>query len=114
MVPLLQAQGDLGIVVRGSVGLFLASERKNDASVVVTRDRRMVGLFAAGDFDARPLTPQVDARGGFDHFADVGAAYARGTFQKVKLSIAARADELGVGNAAHQSQGLDQIAVELA
>src|SRR5690348_12236753 len=101
MVPLLKPQGDLGIVIRRGVRLFLAGQRKNDSSVVAADWRQFVRLFAAGDFDPRPLPPQVDAGGRLYHLTDVGAAHSRRAFQKIKLSVAAGANELGMRYPAH-------------
>ena len=61
--------------------------------------------------DARPLAPEIDAGRGLDHFGDVRAADARRRLKKVEATVAALY-ELGVRDAARESERADEFAVE--
>src|SRR5579862_6562341 len=114
MMASLETQGNFRVVVRRSVRILLSGERQDQSSIIAAQGRELVRLLAAGDFDARPLPPQIYAGGNLDHLADVSATHPGRTFQKIEVSVAASANKFRVRYAAHQSQRLDQFAVEFA
>lgn len=111
MVFLVETPDDFGVGVGGSVGVFLFGEGDQEAGVIVADGRELIILFAAGDFDAGPFGPEVDAGGGFDEIGDVGAADAGGGFEEIEAAVVAR-DEFGVGDAEVQAEGGEDIAIE--
>ena len=112
MVRLADADDDLRVGVRGHVRRFLARERQHDAAAPIAPRRRLVRAVLAGDLEARPLAPQVDARRRFDDVDDECAADARGGLEEVPGAIV-RADELRVRHAAQQSERLEDARVQL-
>src|SRR6266403_1528077 len=97
------AVGDFGIGVGGGIGMFLASERKNDSGVVAAHGGKLVRLIPCSDFEAGPLAPEVDAGGGFDDIRDIGAADAGGHFNEIKFAVGVRLQKLRVGDSAQEA-----------
>ena len=71
---------NFGIAVGRGIGMLLAGQAENDAGVIAADGREGVRLLSCSHFEVGPLTPQIDAAGGFDYFRDVGAANTRGDF----------------------------------
>src|ERR1051326_240360 len=90
MMMFLDAQEDFRIVISRSVRLLLPRQRENHSRVLLTQCGQLVTPVAAGNFDARPLAPQIKTGRGLDHLADVGSADARGAFQKIELASGMR------------------------
>src|SRR3954471_25091683 len=109
---LLDPQTHLGVAVAGSVRILLAGKRQNYAGIVFANGWEGVAAISTGDFNARPLAPQVDSGRSFHHFVDISSAHAGRALQKIELAIRLRADELRVRNAAKQPQGRDQVNVD--
>ena len=99
----LDAQVHFRVVVGRGVGIVLPRERKNHAGIFFPHWWQCVAAIAAGDFDARPLAPEIDSGRGFDHFVDVGSADARGTFEKIEVAVGMCLDKLRVRDSAHQA-----------
>src|SRR5580704_19204514 len=112
MVMALDAKLHFRVVVGGSVRIGLARQGKNHPGIFFADWRQVVAAVAAGDFDTRPLAPEIDSSRGFDHLADIGSAYAGGAFEKIKFSVGVRVNELSVRDAAHQPQSRNQIAID--
>src|ERR1035438_1345649 len=100
------------IVIGCGVRLLLPSKGKNHAGILFPHRRQSVGAISAGDFDARPLSPQIDSGCSLDHLVNVSAADARSTFEKIEMTVGVGMDELRMRDAADQSQGSDQVAVD--
>lgn len=112
MVVFVESPDDFGVVVGGCVGAFLTREGDDDSGVVVAVRGKLVVAVFSGDFDFCPFSPEVDAGGGFDHFGDVGSADARRCFEKIETPVVAAADEFGVGDAANESERVEELAIE--
>ena len=112
MVMSLDSQGDFRIVVGGRVRIVLPRQGKNHARIFFADWRQFVAAVAAGDFDAGPLSPEIDSGRGFDHLVDVGAADARGALQKIKMPVGVGVDKFRMRDAAHQAQRGDQVAID--
>ncbi len=106
VVILDDAIGYFRIGVSGSIGMFLASERKNDCGIIVARCGQIVRPIPRSDFKAGPLAPEVDSGGGLDDLGNVGAADASGDFDEVKLAVGVRAEEFGMSNSAHEAEAI--------
>ncbi|OLE76887.1 hypothetical protein AUG19_01895 [archaeon 13_1_20CM_2_54_9] len=100
------AVGDFGVGVGGRIGMFLASERKDDCGVVAAQWGKLVRPISCSDFQTRPLAPEVDARGGLDDIGDVSAPDAGGDFNEIKFAIGVSAQELGMGDSAHEAEAI--------
>ena len=107
MVKLADAVDDLLVSVRRSVGVLLASQRKNDARTIMARSGELVRLLARSDFEPRSLAPKIDAGGGFDHIRNVSAANARRNLNEIEFPIGVSLQELRVGHPADQAKALD-------
>src|SRR5579859_3523055 len=101
------ATDNFRIGVGGSIRMLLASERKNDAGVIAADSGKLVGLLAGGDFEARPLAPQIDVGGGFDDVGDISAANAGGDLDEIKFAVGVGLQKLRVSHAAEKPQGLN-------
>ena len=113
VVVFLHAERDLGIVVVAGVGLLLAGETDDAASVVLAQRWQSVRLGADRcDLDTGPLNPGIETRGEFNDIGDVGSSDACRRFQKVESAIGVGLDELGVGNAGDHSQRCDDLLVD--
>src|ERR1700722_10862988 len=74
--------------------------------------RKPVILFACPDLQARPFTPQIDARRSFDYVAYECPADARCHFNKVKLSIRIGFQKFSMRHAANKTQFLENSSIE--
>ena len=74
--------------------------------------QRVGSPAGGGVFEARPFGPEIDARGGFHHFGDVGPAHAATGFQKIELAVFVATDELGVRRAGLHPKGPHHLAHE--
>ena len=95
--------GDFGIGVGGRIGTFLAGERDDDSGVVTAQWGKLVRLIPCPDFEARPLAPEVDARGGLDDVGNVGTTDAGGDFDEIEFAVGVGAEELGMSYSAHEA-----------
>src|SRR5688500_19361008 len=77
MMLLIQPPYYFGVIIARKIGPFLMSQAVNDARVAWMCLRQLILLTTqVGDFDFRPLTPEVDTTGIFDTFCNVSATYA--------------------------------------
>jgi hypothetical protein len=112
VVMLGKAVDDFGSVEGGGVGLFLAGEADDAAGVILPELWKEVLLSEkGGDFDAGPLDPRVDAGGEFDDVGDEGSTDACGGFEEVEGSGGFGFDELGMGDAGDEAEGVDDLPV---
>src|SRR2546428_188347 len=65
------------------------------------------------DFKPGPLAPQIYSRRRFQDICDVGAAYTRGNFEKVKIAIGIAADEFSVSRSGLHAHSFDQPAINV-
>src|SRR5712692_11255362 len=100
------AVADFGIGVGAGIGMFLPGERKNDSGVVAAQWGKLVRLIPCSDFQARPFAPEVDACGGLNDIGNIGAADAGGDFDEIKFAVSVRAQELRMGDSAHEAKPL--------
>ena len=76
------------------------------------RDGELGRVILAGDLEARPLAPQVDAGRRFDDVDYVGASDTRRGLEKMPGAVVG-ADELRVRHTANQSERLEDARVEV-
>src|SRR5260370_19709506 len=112
MMALVQAPDDLRVLVGRGIRVLLAGQCDDDARVVLLVLRELVISLVGGQLDPGPLAPEVDARGCLDQFYDVGAAHARGSFEKIKMSLATPFDEFHVGYTVHQPERTDDLTTQ--
>jgi hypothetical protein len=103
VVRLLYAPGNLGVGIRGRVGLLLTRQRQHDSSTQVARLGRRIRTTVGRNFDTCPLAPQVHARRHLHDIDDERAADPRGGFEEIDRAVAAD-NELRVGDAAMQAE----------
>src|SRR6266516_559002 len=63
-------------------------------------------------FNLCPFAPEINACGSLDHFSDVGATHARGSFEKVEVAVVEAFDEFGMGYAAHKSKRAHNLTIQ--
>src|SRR5918993_4417840 len=111
MVVLLDACDDLGRIVAREVRVRFSRERQDQAGVVAADLGQVIEETLAGDFDAGPLAPEIEASRGFDNVHDEGAADAGRRLEEIPPAIVVRTDELGVRNPPNEAEGSDDLAV---
>src|SRR5258708_36085807 len=65
----------------------MAGEKKNDAGIVATRVRKLIGLIPCPNFEPRPLAPEIDACCGFDDIGNIGTADTSGDFDEIEFAV---------------------------
>src|SRR6266699_6031411 len=63
-------------------------------------------------FNLCPFAPEINACSSLDHFSDIGAPHARGSFEKVKVAVVEAFDEFGMGYAAHKSKCAHDLTIQ--
>src|SRR5215470_14280533 len=101
------AMDDFFVGIRRGVGVLLSRQRKNHPGVIAPRSRELVSLLARAELEPRPLAPQIDAGGRFDHIGDVSASDPGGNLDKIELSIGMGLKKIPMSYAAHQTQAYD-------
>src|SRR5579859_6918347 len=111
-MKLADAIDDFRVVVRRSVWMLLPCQGKNHPGIIASHFRKFVGLLPRPNFEPRPLTPEIDARGGFDDIRNVSAANPCSNLEKIEFPIRMSLQEFGVSHAAHQAKALDEVAID--
>src|SRR2546427_1442770 len=113
VVIFLYAIDNLGIVIRGSVGMFLPRQGQNHACVVSRRRWQYIRSLPCTDFKLGPFPPEINSRGGFYDVRNVSSSNACGDFKKIDFSSGVGFQEFGVSNAADQPENLHQSAIQV-
>src|SRR5438046_7037724 len=87
------AMDDFFVGIRRGVRMFLSRQGKNHCGIIAPRRREFVSLLACAELEPRPLAPEIDAGGRFDHIGDVSAADPGGNLNEIKLSVGMRSEE---------------------
>src|SRR6266568_8930959 len=64
------------------------------------------------EFNLCPFAPEINACGSLDHFSDIGASNARGSFEKVEVAVVVASDEFGMGYATHKSKCVHDLTIQ--
>jgi hypothetical protein len=101
--------GALKVLVSGSA----VCDRQSTSGVLLARGWKNICLAPqVRNFEARPLPPQVHARGCLHQVGDKRSTDAGGDLEKIDLPIAVCFDVLGVGHSASQAKRGRQGRVE--
>src|SRR5579884_4138231 len=113
MMALLHAPDNLGIVVCRSIRIFLTGQPHDDACIILLMLWELVRASLWCGFNSGPLAPEVNACGCLDQIHDIGPTDTGSRFEKVEMAIVASFNEFHVGDAAHHTEGSDNLLAKL-